>query len=499
MSKNQNILRVHINEIYRYIYSVLGELDTVVEARGLTLFFLLLETTKSVQSSMYTNSKNEQLNDHQDRHSIEMTENVDFNDTSGGGDVLVERLSLVGSTDKTAKPPHTHADSHGLEPGSASNTQVAFNIFTSFVGAGMLGMPFAFKQSGWILGSIALSVTSTANVYAMLLLVKVRQQLECEGHVGIHGYGDVGRIILGPIGEKAVNVCLVISQVGFATAYIIFVAANLYSIAETPTAYACIGCIPILAILVQARDIKTLSPFSFLATVASLAGLSAVFLQDFEGYVRHQDSVRTFDWNNLVYVFSISVYSLEGVSLILPLETSCQNRHHFPLLIKSVLCFVTLLMITFGTAGYLAFGEQTSAPITLNLVGDGWATFVKLALCFALYFTYPIMMFPVHGVMEGLWSALGQQARVPFRVMLVVLTALIAYAIPDFGKFLSLVGSSICTVLGFIFPCSFHLAVFGRKGLEWWEIVLDVLLMVVGFMFGALGTYDSFCNIFLHT
>lgn len=346
-------------------------------------------------------------------------------------------------------------------PGTASSAQVAVNIIISFVGAGLLGIPDAFRQAGWGLGSIALCTVSALNVYCMLLLVQVQKKLLKEGKTNISSYGLVGRSIMGPRGGAFVDICLVISQAGFATAYIIFIAANLYSIYGTPRSLVCFCCIPGLALLVQAREMKTLSPFSLLADLANLAGLSAVLLQDFKSYQPHNDAIHAVRWEGLVYVMSITIYSMEGVGLVLSLESSSQDRSKFASLLRTVLACITLFMAFFGTAGYMAFGDDTMAPITLNLVGQGWATFVKGALCLALYLTYPIMMFPIWHITEDLFSQLHDNAflNTSFRCILVILTAIVAYSVPNFGSFLSLVGSSICTILGFILPCYFHLAV----------------------------------------
>jgi proton-coupled amino acid transporter len=379
------------------------------------------------------------------------------------------------------------------EEGTATNKQVAVNIFICFVGAGMLGMPYAFAQSGWLLGSLTLAGVSTANVYAMLLLVKCRKKLEAAGNSNIHGYGDLGREAFGPLGESFVNVMLVISQLGFATAYIIFIAANLYSISDKfEQMYVCYGCIPVLSLLVQIRDMKTLSPFSLIADVAMLFGLSSVFFEDWEYYEPHNSVIHLAQWDSFLYVTGVSLYSLEGVAMVLPLESSCADRKQFPKLLCAVVAGITMLMATFGTAGYIGFGDATQAPITLNLLGT-WATFVKCALCLALYLTYPIMMFPVSNVMEDMFLRQEQKPSRVFRASVVVLTATVAYAIPDFGKFLSLVGSSICVILGFILPCAIHLTLSDWKGggLKWWEIVIDILLMSFGVVFGALGTFRS--------
>lgn len=383
---------------------------------------------------------------------------------------------------------------HGEFGSGATKKQVVVNIFISFVGSGMLGMPYAFSQSGWLLGVICLGVISALNVYSMLLLVKTRRQLESKGNTGIEGYGDIGRIIAGAKGERFVNICLVISQVGFATAYIIFIAANINNITGVDRAYICFGCIPILALLVQLKDMKHLSPFSLIADVANIAGLTAVMCQDWEAYHNFHEPVLTHNFSKMLYVSAVSLYSLEGVGMVLPLESSCADPKWFPSLLQRTLVAITSLMAVFGCCGYFAFGSLTEAPITLNLDG-AVATIVKLALCLGLYLTFPVMMFPVNEVMEDLILGEGSRGNKTFRAFVVMMSAIIAWLIPDFGKFLSLVGASICTILGFILPCYFHLQAFENKELKWWELLLDWFLVLFGIAFGIIGTCQSVINL----
>ena len=175
-------------------------------------------------------------------------------------------------------------DGHGAAPpGSASTPQVIINIVISFVGAGLLGIPNAFSKAGWLLGSVTLLTVSALNVYAMLCLPVVQTTLQKQHpHETIQSYGDLGRVILGDRGEKTIFVCLGISQAGFATAYLIFIAANLNSIYNVSRGVVCLACIPGLAALVQFRDLKSLSPFSLLANTANFCALSAVLFQDYE-------------------------------------------------------------------------------------------------------------------------------------------------------------------------------------------------------------------------
>ncbi len=424
-------------------------------------------------------------------------------DESAGSGVELKSLFASGSGSyddglSESGDKSTHGDSHGGggghgefgEPGTASKSQVAVNIFISFVGSGMLGMPYAFSQSGWLLGIISLSTISGLNLYAMLLLVKTRRKLVSDGFENIQGYGDVGRVISGERGERFVNNCLVISQVGFATAYIIFIAANLNNMYDIDRAWVCFGCVPVLAILVQLKDMKHLSPFSLIADVANLAGLTAVLCQDWKAFHDYHEPVVKFDFSKMLYVSAVALYSLEGVGMIIPLELSCEDVKWFPSLLKKTVFAITSLMAIFGCFGYFAFGASTAAPVTLNL-GGGVTTLVKLALCLALYLTFPVMMFPVNEVMEDIFLGKGSRQNKAFRTAVVTFSATIAWLIPDFGKFLSLVGASICTILGFILPCYFHLQAFEKSELPLWERTMDWSLMVFGFVFAVIGTYNS--------
>jgi len=353
----------------------------------------------------------------------------------------------------------------------------------------LLGVPNAFLKSGWLLGSVTLLTVSAFNVYAMLCLPQV-QRILFQRHPSavVHSYGDLGRIILGAKGETIIFICLGISQAGFATAYIIFIAANLNSIYNWSRWVVCLMCLPGLIGLVQFRELKSLSPFSMLANTANFCALSAVLFQDYEHYTPHNDTIHKWNTDGLLYVIAITIYSMEGVGLVLSLKSSCKQPNDFTFLLISTLTVISLFMILFGSAGYWAFGSSTMAPITLNMASHWSATFVKCALCLGLYLTYPIMMFPIWNIIES--PTISNRKRFVLRTVVVCVSAIIAYSVPNFGHFLSLVGSSICTLLGFVFPSYFHLYVLGKE-LPLYQVCIDVFLLVGGFLFGCVGTYQS--------
>ncbi|KAL5999481.1 hypothetical protein ACLOJK_037766 [Asimina triloba] len=55
--------------------------------------------------------------------------------------------------------------------GTTSSTQTFGNIIVSIVSTGVLGLPFAFRVAGWLVGSLAVIFARISTFYCMLLLV----------------------------------------------------------------------------------------------------------------------------------------------------------------------------------------------------------------------------------------------------------------------------------------------------------------------------------------
>nr|XP_027062035.1 amino acid transporter AVT3B-like [Coffea arabica] len=58
----------------------------------------------------------------------------------------------------------------------------------------------------------------------------------------------------------------------------------------------------------------------------------------------------------------------------------------------------------------------------------------------------------------------------------------VALLVPNFADFLSLVGSSVCIVLGFVLPALFHLIVH-KEELGWQGLALEVAIVALGLAF----------------
>ncbi|CAN0147108.1 unnamed protein product, partial [Phaeothamnion confervicola] len=119
---------------------------------------------------------------------------------------------------------------------------------------------------------------------------------------------------------------LVITQSGFSIAYLIFIASNLNALWGLPRDPVVAACLPALAVLCCARQMKYLSPFSLLAEVVNLVGLGVVYASDIEYAALHRHPIEAWRWAALPAVFGVSVYCFEGMGMVLPLEKNMTNK-----------------------------------------------------------------------------------------------------------------------------------------------------------------------------
>lgn len=423
-----------------------------------------------------------------------------------------ERLPLWRALHSDHSVPETNGHQHNLSAkhsrqsststdGKKSNAlKASGNLFIAVVGAGVLGLPFAFKQSGLAVGATMLVVVASIALYCMLLLVRCKRHLEEHGVVS---YGEVTRHTLGPTGQRLVDTLLIISQTGFCVAYLIFIKANVSSLAPIPGDLAlCVTLVPLVA-LAQLRGVAALGTFSLVADVAMLTGFAVVLFDDVVALSHFRPPiVAATGWSCLPYLFGVAIYCFEGVGMILPIEASMETPRQFDMVLCGTMAAVTALYVAFGSVGYIAFGQQTQDIITFNLSPGISTPAVKGALCIGLFLTFPPMMIPVYQVIErGLARRGSFLARFPeegqqwmvfrsIRTALVFVATLIAMFVPGFGSFISLIGSLACALLAFVIPTICYLKIFGDS-LNRWQYGANCAVIGLGIVGAIAGTLDA--------
>jgi len=209
-----------------------------------------------------------------------------------------------------------------------------------------------------------------------------------------------------------------------------------------------------------------------------------------------------------------SVYTFEGIGLVLPLlsTTSPSLRPYYKDVMSSTVYGLLVVYICIGSVGYVAFGDEVSPAITSSLPQrDVFTIAVELGFCLALLFTYPIMLFPVIGIVEskllGPSSSNAEETTSvkpggetremmwksnAVRTGIVVFTALASIGLEgSLDNLVALVGALCSLPLSFIYPSLFHSEIIGthRKRNNW--IAGLGVVMMIGSTFFAIVTWQN--------
>ncbi|XP_059651173.1 amino acid transporter AVT3B-like [Cornus florida] len=392
------------------------------------------------------------------------------------------------------------------------------NVFIAIVGAGVLGLPYTFLRTGWVTTFLMIFGVAGLTNYCMMLLVYTRRKLEPNNdkdfNTKINSFGDLGFAVCGSVGRFAVDTMIVLSHAGFCIGYIIFISNTLVNLFNssamlhnkyfkwtTPKIWGISaksiyiwGGVPFQLGLNSIHSLTLLAPLSIFADIVDLGAMGVVMVEDVVVFLKDRPAVEPFGgWSMFFYALGVTVYSFEGVGMALPLESEMKDRKKFGKVLCLTMFFIASMYGIFGLLGYFAFGENTKDIITANMGRGLMSSLVQLGLCVNLFFTFPLMMNPVYEVVGRRFC--GGRCSLWVRWLLVIVVNLVALLVPNFTDFLSLVGSSICCVLGFVLPSLFHYLTF-KDEMGWKGVYRDVGIMILGIALAVTGTWSSLAEIF---
>lgn len=354
------------------------------------------------------------------------------------------------------------------ETGTGSPMGAAMLLLKSFVGTGVLFLPRAYLNGGMAFSNIVLLLIAIFSYYCFILLVNTRLKVKAS-------FGDMGGIIYGKHFRNMINFSLVISQIGFSSAYIVFVGENLQAFIEAVS--HCKTSIDIKwVILMQMviflplslyRNINHIQKMALAADLFILLGLIYIYFYDIKT-ISHQggiSDIENFNPKDWTLFIGTAIFTFEGIGLIIPIQGSMKDPKKFPTVLASVMVIVAVCMISIGTLSYAAFGSHTKTVILSNMGQDNkFVNGVQFIYSVAILLSTPLQIYPaIEITSQQLFSRTGKYnpwikwKKNVFRFFMVMLCAMIAWlGANDLDKFVSIVGSFACIPLVYIYPVSIH-------------------------------------------
>ncbi|RHN67727.1 putative amino acid transporter, transmembrane domain-containing protein [Medicago truncatula] len=145
------------------------------------------------------------------------------------------------------------------------------------------------------------------------------------------------------------------------------------------------------------------------------------------------------------------------------------------------------------------FGEQVESQVTLNLQAEKWSSKV------AIYTTlvnpiakYALLLTPVINAIKIKVSCNYYNKRFTHMIIstsLLIISLIIAVAIPLFAYLMSLVGALLCISASILVPSICYLKISGAYKRFGYEMVINYSIIVVGVAIAIFGTYRSLVDI----
>jgi len=351
--------------------------------------------------------------------------------------------------------------------GNSSRLAAALTLLKSFVGTGVLFLPRAFFNGGMTFSSLVLIAIAALSYYCFILLVTT--QLKTGG-----SFGGMGAMLYGPLMRYLILGSLILSQVGFVAAYLVFVSENLRAFVSAVSrceTFIDVKWIILMQLVVLLpfslfRDISKLSITAYIADFFIVLGLLYLYTADIQTLSTNGGiaDIIQFNENSWTLFIGTAIFTFEGIGLILPIQESMKEPTQFPFVLGLIMVIITVLFTSVGALSYAAFGSSTKTVILLNFPQDSkFVNAVQFLYSLAILLSTPLQLFPAIRILET--SIFGRRSgkenikvkweKNLFRFTLVAMCALIAWGgADDLDKFVALVGSFACIPLVYIYPVS---------------------------------------------
>lgn len=438
------------------------------------------------------------------------------------GDAPNEDRSLVGRRRSNAyravEDAERHHDGHAAVrdiENATSNLQTMMNLLKANIGTGVLAMPYAFKNSGLMLGLIGLAFFGTLCVHCMHMLVGAANYFCRQYGYSALSYADVVELCFdnSPFkyyaqrARKIVQSFLYLTQFGFCCIYFVFIAKSLENVVEfywepLPIRVYMVMTLPFMLAYALIRDLKRLAPFSLAANIIMIAGLFVVFQFMLQRLKQSWEVTQFGPISKFPLFFGTAIYAFEGIGCILPIENKMKHPEDFGGrvgVLNTGMVIVATLYCATGFFGYLAFGDDVRDSITLNMPQTWPYQIVKLLFAVVVFISYGIQFYVP---MEMLWPPIAERiespsrrhaAEVIMRISLVLFTFALAILIPKLGLFISLVGAVGSAFLAMIMPPIMDIVYrMGRHDLSHgacnWRMWKNIAILLIGLVGGITGT-----------
>ncbi|XP_020234246.1 amino acid transporter AVT6A isoform X1 [Cajanus cajan] len=422
-------------------------------------------------------------------------------------------------------PKFQESDGAGFDEfNGASFSGAVFNLSTTIIGAGIMGLPACVKKLGMVPGLLAIILAAFMTEKSIEFMIRISRA------GNLSSYGTLMGDAFGKYGKALVQICIVVNNIGVLIIYMIIIGDVISGTTSSGTHHSGVlegwfgvhwwtgrmfvllfSTLVVFAPLVSFKRIDSLK-----FTSALSVGLAVVFLVIAVGISIFKiiiggiekprlfpivtDVTSFFELFTVVPVLVTAYISHSNVHNI-DNELEDSSQMHGVVRTSLVLCASVYLLTSFF--GFLLFGEGTLDDVLANFDTDLGIPFgsvlndaVRFSYAAHLLFVFPVVFYAVRVNLDGLIFSSSRplaQDNIRFATItasLIVAIFLGANFIPSIWDIFQFTGATAAACVGFIFPAA--IAIRDRHNIATkTDKVLSVFMIVLAVLSNAVAVYSD--------
>ncbi|KAL6606922.1 hypothetical protein ACP70R_042575 [Stipagrostis hirtigluma subsp. patula] len=377
--------------------------------------------------------------------------------------------------------------------------KTCFNGVNALSGVGILSIPYALSQGGWLSLIIFLTIAIICFYTGILL------QRCIDSSSLVKTYPDIGELAFGRKGKIIVAIFLYLELYLVAIDFLILEGDNLEKLFPNANFHVAglkiggkQGFVLIFSLLVLPTTwLRSLDMLAYVALGGVMASIiliaSVLWVGVFDGVGFHEKGVLV-NWSGIPTAMSLYAFCFSGHAVFPMIYTGMRNRKTFPTVL--IICFIicTLGYGLVGAIGYLMYGESLRSQVTLNLPSNNFAASIAIYTTLINPFTkFALLITPIAKAIEdSLHVGKHRTVSVAIRTALFVSTTIVALVVPFFAYVVALTGSFLSSTVTMLLPCVCYLKISSRTSRKLrLELVVCLGIIMVGLGVIVIGTSSS--------
>ncbi|GAB1607427.1 amino acid transporter AVT3B-like [Argonauta hians] len=400
--------------------------------------------------------------------------------------------------------------------------QATFFIIAEIAGSGLLTLPKAIEDAGWM-GIPLVTICCVTCAYTGMILSKswriFQSRIPDEQSIrqNRYPYPALAKATFGRYGGLTISICVNFTLFGGCVVFLLLAANNIHKFVEQvlfekPVSYCLIllllaCCLLPVCFCGTPKDFWVIPIMGMSATIMSMLLLLVVILMDVPDMAEDPVPHKTTTVRSFASSFGIICFAFTGHSLFLTVQSDMKVTTDFSKSLIFGYIGILLIYLPVPMAGYLIYGAKLTPNILETISSGPVLHVVQVTFTFHILMAFIILMNPICQELEAKLkiSENFNIKRIFSRSVVMLCIVFVAETFPDFDSILSLIGGSAITILTFIFPSIIYLKLAPMKG-DWEPIhiplhvrILNYEIILVGAVTALTVTYMSAEKIVLQT